>query len=167
VTYVIRLATPGDASAVTALLEASYPKLFAAGYDPKILATALPRMTKANPRLLASGGFFLAESEDRQIVGCGGWSKERPGTNETREGEAHIRHFATHPDWLRRGIGRAMIARCVAQAKAAGIERFDCYSSLVAVDFYEAMGFTVVGPMTLELGLDVTLPGCLMSRALT
>jgi len=167
VTYVIRLATPGDASAVTALLEASYPKLFAAGYDAKILATALPRMTKANPRLLASGGFFLAESEDRQIVGCGGWSKERPGTNETREGEAHIRHFATHPDWLRRGIGRAMIARCVAQAKTAAIKRFDCYSSLVAVDSYEAMGFTVVGPMTLELGLDVTLPGCLMSRALT
>jgi GNAT superfamily N-acetyltransferase len=164
VTYEIRPSTPADADAVTALLEASYPKLFAAGYDETALAPALPRMTKANPRLLASGNYFIAESTDGEIVGCGGWSKERPGSNEIEAGIGHVRHFATHPDWLRRGIGGAIIARCIQQARAAGVERLECYSSLVAVRFYEAIGFAVAGPVSLELGPGVTLPGCLMRR---
>ena len=153
-----------DVPAVTALLEACYPVLFALGYERDVLAPALPRMTKANPRLLASGNFFVAESADGGIVGCGGWSQERPGTNDIVEGEGHIRHFATHPDWLRRGIGRAIIDHCVGQATAAGVKRFDCYSSLVAVAFYRAAGFSTVGAMTLDLGPGVTIPGVLMRR---
>jgi N-acetylglutamate synthase-like GNAT family acetyltransferase len=164
VTCVIRIAAPEDAPAVTALLEVCYPKLFAAGYEADLLKLALPRMTKANPRLLASGNFFVAEAEAGRLVGCGGWSMERPGTSQIREGEAHIRHFATDPDWLRRGIGGTIIRQCVEQARAIGVKRLECYSSLVAVRFYEAMGFTVVGLMTMELGPDVALPGYLMRR---
>jgi len=164
VTYAIRTATPGDAPAVSALLEASYPKLFAAGYEEKTLAAALPRITKSNPRLLASGNFFVAENAGGEIAGCGGWSKEQPDSDEISEAIGHIRHFATHPDWLRRGIGRAIVDRCVEQALAAKIRRLECYSSLVAVDFYQTMGFGMVRPMTVELGPDVTLPGCLMRR---
>lgn len=163
-TYKIRTARPEDAEAVTGLLEACYPTLFAAGYEPQILSPALPRMTKANPRLLASGNFFVAENESGAIVGCGGWSKEQPGSNDHHESEGHIRHFATHPDWLRRGIARAIIDRSIDQARAAGISRLECYSSLVAVRFYEAVGFEVIGPWTVELGPGVTLPGCLMRR---
>ncbi|MFO0991847.1 MAG: GNAT family N-acetyltransferase [Hyphomicrobiales bacterium] len=163
-TYSIRTAALADAEAVTALLEACYPTLFAAGYEPAILAAALPRMTKSNPRLLASGHFFVAESETGAIVGCGGWSKEQPGGTDLHKSEGHIRHFATHPDWLRRGIARAIIEHSIDQARAAGIHRLECYSSLVAIRFYEAVGFAVVGPWTVELGPGVTLPGCLMRR---
>jgi N-acetylglutamate synthase-like GNAT family acetyltransferase len=166
VTHVIRIAAPDDAPAVTALLEVCYPKLFAAGYEPDLLKLALPRMTKANPRLLASGNFFVAEAGAGRLVGCGGWSLERPGTGQIREGEAHIRHFATHPDWLRRGIGGAIIEQCVAKARGTGVERLECHSSLVAIRFYEAMGFTVVGQMTIDLGPDVALPGYLMRRGI-
>jgi len=162
VKYTARIATVEDAPGVTALLEASYPVLFAADYEHDMLAPALPRLTKANPRLLASGNFFVAESVNGAIVGCGGWSKERPGTNEIRDGEGHVRHFATHPDWLRCGIGRTIIDHCFEQARAAGLRRLECYSSRVAVQFYQAVGFSVVKPMTIELGPDVTLPGLLM-----
>ena len=93
---------------------------------------------ESNPRLLASGNFTVAESEAGAIIGCGGWSKERPGSNEIAEGIGHVRHFATHPKWLHRGIGRAIFETCVKQAEAAGIGRFQCYSSLVAIPFYEA-----------------------------
>ena len=165
-TYSIRTATPADSEAVTALLEACYPTLFAASYEPAILAPALPRMTKANPRLLASGNFFVAENQTGAIVGCGGWSKEQPGGTGLQENEGHVRHFATHPGWLRRGIGRAIIDRSIDQASAAGIRRLECYSSLVAIRFYEAAGFAVVGPWTVDLGPGVTLPACLMRREL-
>lgn len=157
---------PADAESVTALLEACYPKLFASGYEPEVLAAALPRMTKANPRLLAWGNFFVAENESGAIIGCGGWSKEQPGSKDHRESDGHIRHFATHPDWLRRGIATAILDRSIDQARAAGIQRLECYSSLVAVSFYEASGFEVIGPWTVELGPGVTLPGCLMRRIL-
>lgn len=163
-TYSVRIAVPEDVPAVTALFEATYPPLFAAGYGPEVLAAALPRMTKANPRLLASGNFFVATRRDGEIIGCGGWSKERPGTSEFRDGIGHIRHFATHPDWLRRGIGRAIIDRCSEQARAADIARFECYSSLVAVGFYRAIGFSVESEMTLDLGDGVSIKGMLMRR---
>jgi GNAT superfamily N-acetyltransferase len=160
--YEVSIATAEDALGVTALLEACYPPLFAKGYDDATLKTALPRMIVANPRLLASGNFFIAVEHRGAIVGCGGWSRERPGSNESVAGEGHVRHFATHPAFLKRGIGRAIFARCKEQAMAQGIRRFDCYASLVAVDFYRALGFSAVGPMDLNLGPGVSIPGVLM-----
>jgi GNAT superfamily N-acetyltransferase len=160
--YEVSVATEADAPGVTRLLETCYPPLFAKGYDEATLKIALPRMTKANPKLLASGHYFIAADARGAIIGCGGWSKERPGSIESVAGAGHVRHFATDPAHLRRGIGGAIFARCKAQALAQGIRRFDCYSSLVAVDFYRALGFSVVGPMDLNLGPDVTIPGVLM-----
>jgi hypothetical protein len=61
----------------------------------------------------------------------------------------HIRQFATHPNWTRRGIGRALFERCVADARAAGVCTFECYSSIGAERFYRALGS--VEPMTLAL----------------
>jgi len=160
--FSVRVAEPGDFAAVGALLEASYPKLFAEAYEPGLLARALPLVTKANPRLLASGAFYLAETATGQLVGCGGWSKERPGSGEIKEGEGHVRHFATHPEWIRRGIGSALLSRCFRDAEAQGIGSLTCYSSLVAVAFYRASGFADIGPMTLDLAPDVSIPGRLM-----
>jgi hypothetical protein len=64
-----------------------------------LLGRALPFMTSANPILLASGTYYIAEREPGHLVGCGGWTAARPGSGEIIEAEAHIRHFATHPRW--------------------------------------------------------------------
>jgi GNAT superfamily N-acetyltransferase len=165
-TFTIRTTTSDDASAVTHLLEASYPPLFALGYAPEVLAKALPMMTKANPRLLASGTFHVAQIQSGEIIGCGGWTEEQPGSDTRHDGVGHVRHFATHPTWIRHGIGRAILELCESQAKAAGLTRIMCYSSLVAVEFYRAMGFSVLGPMDLKLGKDISIPGILMRRDL-
>jgi hypothetical protein len=47
--FKVRGASPQDAEAVSALLEASYPSLMALGYEPTLFARALPLLTKANP----------------------------------------------------------------------------------------------------------------------
>jgi hypothetical protein len=90
--------------AVTSLLEASYSNLLAPRYNPEALAKALPLMTKANIRLLASQTFYLAHADD-QLVGCGGWSREAPGSAEINDGTAHT----TLPR-IRIGCGVVLVA---------------------------------------------------------
>jgi GNAT superfamily N-acetyltransferase len=154
-----------DGAEVTALLEASYTKQLEGAYSPQVLARALPMMTKANPRLLGSGTYYVAQA-DTQLVGCGGWSIEAPGSGEIREGTAHVRHFATHPDWLRHGIGRTLLLRCFSEATVAGINSLECHSTLVAINFYLATGFKVVGPMEMKLTADISIDGMLLRREL-
>ncbi|MGG7566915.1 GNAT family N-acetyltransferase [Rhodovulum sp. DZ06] len=135
-----RPARPEDADAVTELLTRSYTRLFDDWYDAPTLTAALPVMAKANPKLLESEGWFVVE-EDGVLIGCGGWSAEEPETGAVVPGEGHGRHFATHPDHLRRGVGRAIWDASVAQAKAQGVTRMIVYSSLPAESFYTALGF--------------------------
>ena len=104
----IRPVRPDDERQVSALLAAAYPKLMAGAYPEALLAKVLPLMTQANPALLASGTFYLAETGESEVIGCGGWTFEHPGSGERVTGLAHIRHFASHPDRVRQGIGRVI-----------------------------------------------------------
>jgi N-acetylglutamate synthase-like GNAT family acetyltransferase len=165
----VRVASLDDVDAVDEILQLSYPILMAPGYSEELLARALPLMVRANPALLRSGTFYLAEARDGAVVGCGGWTFERPGDSHAPIDPtlAHIRHFATHQDWIRRGVGCALLEQCIAAARAAGVHRLECYSSLVAKSFYAASGFTVVEPLSVEMGPGVSLPSVRMIRRLT
>ena len=136
--HTLRAATSGDDEIVTALLEASYPRLLATDYDPRLLARALPLMTKANPQLLASGTYYLVETRVGSAVGCGGWTLEAPGGGASRRGVGHIRHFAIHADWTRQGIGKALLRHCIEEARALGIRKLECLSTLTAIALYES-----------------------------
>jgi N-acetylglutamate synthase-like GNAT family acetyltransferase len=164
--FAVRNASPQDVEAVNALLQASYPSLMALGYEPVLFARALPLLTKANPALLSSGTWYVVEvpGADGTLVGCGGWARQRPDApNEPVDPVlGHIRHFATHPNWTRRGIGRALFDRCVADARAAGVCTFECYSSIVAEAFYLALGFRTVESMKIALGENLTMPSVRM-----
>jgi N-acetylglutamate synthase-like GNAT family acetyltransferase len=119
-------------------------------------------MTRANPKLLSSGTYYVAESEAGSIVGCGGWTRERPGEDAQVGRIGHVRHFGTHPDWIRRGIGSAIFQRCREQARASGISELECYASLNAERFYAALGFERIAVADFELGPGVSLTGCHM-----
>ena len=123
-------------------------------------------LTEANSALLSSGTWYVVElpDADGMLVGCGGWSRQRPDApNESVDPAfGHLRHFATHPSWTRRGIGRALFERCVADARAAGVCSFECYSSIAGEAFYQALGFKTVEPMMLALGENLALPGIRM-----
>ena len=148
------------------MLAASYGTLMRPDYNPAVLAAALPAITKASPVLLASETYFVAEAKLGLLVGCGGWTRERPGKGDVAEGLGHIRHFGTHPDWIGRAVGRSIYAACERQARAAGVTRFECYSSLNAKWFYAALGFETVRRIEIELGPGLTLPSILMTRSL-
>jgi GNAT superfamily N-acetyltransferase len=158
----IRTASPQDGHSIQVLLEASYPTLFRPWYAEETLKVAIPLMTRANPLLLESGRYFVAETEEREIVGCGGWSPERPGSGETEHGLGHVRHFATHPDRIRKGIGRALLTHSIESARAEGVVRLECNSSLAAEKFYRTLGFETVGPVEVDMGHGVRFPGIIM-----
>jgi N-acetylglutamate synthase-like GNAT family acetyltransferase len=166
VTYIVRLSAPSDAEPVSALLAASYSTLLEPHYEKALLERALPFMTKANPTLLASGAFYVAQSSHGELIGCGGWSLEHPGTAKIVRGEAHIRHFATHPGWARMGVARSIMNRCCMDAKARDVSELHCCSTFAAETFYKALGFKTVAGADILLDSEVSFPAVLMQHAL-
>ena len=161
----VRSAETGNAAAVHRVLLASYPSLMAHAYENDVLVLALPLMTRPNHKLLGCGTYYIAEA-DGDIIGCGGWSREEPGSNLVAPGTAHIRHFGVKAEWVRRGVGRALFDRCEADARNLGICLFKCFASLNAVGFYRLLGFEDRGVIDVAMGPDIDLPSVLMERRL-
>ena len=164
--YVTRVATPEDAPPVEDLLKTSYPVLMAGAYDEATLAPLLALITKANMTLLTSGTYHVAETRDGSLVGCGGWTIEKPPGVDGVAGDAgHLRHFATHPDWTRRGIGRAIYRQCEAAARSARVATLEVCSSLNGEPFYAAQGFERIQSISVAIG-PYSFPGVLMRRVI-
>ena len=164
-TITLRVARPSDLAAVDALLARSYPALVKADYPPSVVVTAFPIMSRANPALLASGTYHVAEGPEGDILGAGGWTRTGPQGGR-RPGLAHVRHVATHRDWTRRGIGSALMGQVASQARAAEMRILDCMSTRTAVPFYASLGFQVVGPAEISLRPGITFPAIRMIRRL-
>lgn len=161
--YLVRPATLADEAAVTGVLSRSYPALLAAHYDADLLARALPLMVRANPKLLASGTYHVACEADGTMLGCGGWTPERPGTGEIVSGLGHLRHFGVDPGATRRGVGARLLAHCIAEAEARGVREIECYATLSAEPFYQSAGFVTIGPIDVDMG-GVLFPSLVMKR---
>lgn len=162
--YLTRVATPDDAARLDDLLADAYSTLMKPVYRGLLSEAALTLMTKANPALLASGTFYVAEARDSLLVGCGGWTFERPGDGKVENGVGHVRHFATRPDWAGKGVGRAIYQLCETNARAAGLTDLECFSSLNAERFYSSLGFERVRELDVELTSGVTVRGIFMRR---
>lgn len=165
--FVTRVATLEDQAAVENLLTVSYPALMASSYDQSILVPTLALITKANPLLLRSGTYYVVEARDGTVIGCGGWTREAPpGIDRATTTLGHLRHFGTHPQWIRRGVGRAIWERCIAAACVEGIWTFEVLSTLNGEEFYSALGFDRVREVFVAIGPDISFPCVLMRREL-
>ena len=162
----IRVARVADLDIVGVLLVASYSSLLASHYDHDMLRRALPHVIPANRTLLASGTYYVAEIELGNLVGCGGWTTAHPGSGEIIDGEAHIRHFATHPELVRQGVETTRLSRCFRDALSLSIRQLHCFSTLNAEQFYRASGFDAAREMDVPMGSDLIFPGILMGREL-
>lgn len=161
---VIRPATSADRDALEMLIADCYGAIYPGWYDSDVLEEAMPQMLRIDPKLLESGRYFIAEV-DGALAGCGGWSLNAPGA--AREGGVgHIRHFATRPDLMRKGVGGAILDRCVTDAKAAAVSGLQCFSSLPGEAFYARHGFQRVDVVTIMLGESAPFSAVLMRRAL-
>jgi GNAT superfamily N-acetyltransferase len=146
----LRVARPDDAAAIGDVLRASYGSLYRGWYRDDVLDAALPAMTRANPRLITSGRYFVVEIAGR-IISCGGWSFENP-LGPTTPKTGHLRHFATHPDYLSRGAAGAILKRAVNEADGKGLAAMEVLSSLTAEAFYASHGFSQVAVVNAPMG---------------
>ena len=137
--FTIRVAEPADQAAVASVLEAAFTRLV--GIHPSDLFQSNHGADHwILPEVLTSGRFYVAEGAEG-VIACGGWSLDVPGSDERHPGIGYMRDCATHPDHLRRGAGGAVVARALADARAAGLTEIRCMSPVSAVKFYTAQGF--------------------------
>ena len=165
-TLTVRATTSADLAVVDALFARSYPALLKADYKPSVLVTALPLISRAQPRLLSSGTFYVIEDEDGTVLGAGGWSRAAPGGAREAAGFGHVRHVVTDHRSTRRGVGRALMTYVLDQARGAGLRRLACQSTLTAVPFYAACGFRALGEVAVPLRPGITFPAVAMERDL-
>ena len=158
-TLTLRATTAADLAEVDALFGRSYPALLKDHYPPSVRVTAIPKLARANPRLLASGSYFAVVDGAGAIVGAGGWTRG-PG------GIAEVRHVVTDHRRVRQGIGRALMGHIAATSGRAGAVRLECLATLMAVPFYAACGFAAVRPVTLELCPGIGFRAVQMRRVL-
>jgi GNAT superfamily N-acetyltransferase len=156
----IRVARPSDLSLVDALFARSYPRLLKADYAPSVLVTALPHISRAQPSLLASGTYYVAE-EGAAILGAGGWTRDRAD-----RAKGHVRHLVVNDRYLRRGIARDLMVTSFATAREAGIKALECWATYTAEPFYSAVGFRSLGPIQVPLQPGITFPAVRMARTL-
>ena len=136
---VVRIASTEDRESLEAMIDVCYSITYPGWYDGEILTEALPAMLRIDPKLLESDRYFKANL-DGNLASCGGWSADSP-IGQQRVGTGHIRHFATHPDFMRMGVGSAILMRCIREARTEGIEKLQCFSSLPGEPFYVRHGF--------------------------
>ena len=154
----IRPVTAADVDPIAALQEASILRHGVAAYG-LAKARAWARVGHEFKHvLLEDGQFFVAEQAGLR-VGVGGWSPD-----SLEADVAWIRYLFVHPDHVRRGIGRRLVEVAEVAAVAARRDRFDVWSSLNAVPFYQALGYRRVRLARWPVQATVELDYVLMSK---
>jgi GNAT superfamily N-acetyltransferase len=154
----IRPVTAADVDPIAALQEASIMRHGVAAYG-LAKARAWARVGHEFKHvLLEDGEFFVAEQAGERL-GVGGWSPD-----SLEADVAWIRYLFVHPDHIRQGIGRRLVEVAEAAASAARRDRFDVWSSLNAVPFYQALGYRRVRLARWPVRATVELDYVLMSK---
>jgi GNAT superfamily N-acetyltransferase len=154
----IRPVTAADVNPLAALQEASIMRHGIAVYG-EARARAWARVGhEFKHALLQDGQFFVAERAGERL-GVGGWSPD-----SLEAGLAWIRYLFVHPDHVRHGIGRRLLQIAETAAVGAGRHRFDVWSSLNAVCFYQALGYRRIRTARWPVRASVELDYVLMSK---
>lgn len=151
-TITLRTATLDDVPALRALIADSARELCAGHYTREQIEAAIGSAWGVDTQLIRDGTYFVA-SVDGRLVGCGGWSyratlfgaDEQAGRSaallDPERDAAKIRAFFVHPEWARRGIGRHILERCEAEARAHGFRTAELMATLPGWKLYSALGY--------------------------
>lgn len=165
---IIRKATLGDREPMQQLIAASARLLSRQHYNDAQIEAAIATVFGVDTTLIEDGTYFVAES-DGVFVGCGGWSRRKTlfggdqyssrdvGYIDPQSEPAKIRAFFIHPDHARKGIARAILARCEEEARAYGFRELELAATLPGVEFYKSCGFSERGAFDLDLVEGVKL----------
>src|SRR5688572_11352548 len=169
-----RLAELSDLPELRTLMAASIRELTRTYLDaPRVEASF--EIMGVDTQLIEDGTYFVVECECR-IAGCGGWSRRRtlfggdhsagrdarlldPATEPAR-----VRAMYTHPDFVRRGVGRLVLSLCEAAAEREGFRSLELMATVAGEPLYRACGFTIIERITLPTSKGLTVPGARMAK---
>jgi GNAT superfamily N-acetyltransferase len=135
----IRLGTPADLPAAAGVYRRA--SLSNAGDRDNLLAH--PEHLILGPGGLAEGRTYVAE-EDGAVVGFATWAQD----GDTIE----LEDLFVDPDWRRRGIATALVARVVDVLRARGVRCLEVTANPHAQGFYSAAGFVDCGIAETDFG---------------
>ena len=158
----LRRAALSDVPAIKRLIALSARGLCGADYTDAQIEAAIGTAWGCDTELIRDGTYFVAEAEGN-LVACGGWGKRwtlfggdaQPGRVSELLDPAHdaarIRAFFVHPEWTRRGLGKALLARCEAEVRAHGFRSAEFMATLTGVRLYLACGYIAEEPIDFPL----------------
>jgi YbgC/YbaW family acyl-CoA thioester hydrolase len=174
--YSLRKATLDDRGALEGLIAHAARTLTLGSYTPRQIETGLRAAFGVDTQLIQDGTYWVAEV-DSKLVGCGGWSRRRTlfggdarahrdsaELNPERDA-AKIRAFFTDPAYARKGVGRALLKRCEAEARASGFHRLELMAMRSGIAFYEANGYRPGAPFEYELEPGLSIEFMPMSKS--
>jgi len=176
--WILRLACMGDVPALRELIPVSVRVLQAGYYSPEQMEAAIGTIFGVDRQLIADGTYFCA-CHDGAVVGCGGWSRRDSlfGSDVGRTVEdplldpatepARIRAFFVHPNWIRRGIGSAILTASESAIVAAGFSNIELVATLAGEPLYLAGGYCAVERYELSMAGGLALPVVRMRKHLS
>jgi GNAT superfamily N-acetyltransferase len=175
--WIPRLATLDDVPVLEALVALSVHMLQAPYYSAAQRAAAMGPVFGVDRLLISDGTYFVVEDAG-VIIGCGGWSRRKSlfGADTARAAEdamldpatdsARVRAFFIHPDWARRGIGKAILTACESAIIAAGFFNAELVATLAGEPLYLVCGYREIERYEVPLSGDLTLPAVRMTKRL-
>lgn len=166
--YLIRKAKLDDREAIEHLIVESARNLSLADYSEQQIEAAILTVFGVDTDLILDETYFVADRAG-MLIGCGGWSKrktlfggDRFASRDSSELDpkteaAKIRAFFVHPEFARKGIGRAILAACENEARACGFRSVELMSTLPGVRLYRACGYEGDERVEYELGNGVRI----------
>ena len=174
--FSLRVATGDDIPALKALMNASIPALLKPFLAPEQVEASFSVMG-LDTQLIADQTYFIVLF-GTTVVGCGGWSRRSTlfgGDHSTgrdaaildpKKNAARIRAMYTHPQFVRRGIGRLLLQTCEREAAKEGFNRAELVATLAGEPLYRVSGYSALKHFDAETPSGVGVPMILMGKSL-
>jgi len=153
-----RHARLADVSALRVMIDAAMNRLMKPYLDDRQIASSRAIMG-LDTQLIEDGTYYVVERDGR-LAGCGGWSRRVTlyGGDSTSARDhslldpardpARVRAMYTHPDHVRRGVGRLILSLCEEAARNEGFRSIELMATLPGEPLYRACGYHVIEHVT-------------------